>query len=186
MNCMIGSGEVCDYCGERWDCPVLRSRGNASQNRTNVRGRHPKPPALAAQVRTAPEVSEEVVQSSKPETGDHMMVLKLLCQMGLYLSLVVVCRCQCKYWKIHEMKGLIYVGLLPLLGSVCCLYCPIPAVTKRQFEYFMIDCVWSPYPSQSLGLSSCCPATYPLSTVTSRSVVKALTQFIASFGIFIG
>ena len=67
---------------------------------------------------------------------------------------------------------------------------PIPAVEKP-FEHLIIDCV-GPLPASKQGskflLTVMCqvtryPAAYPLRTITTRSVVKALTQFISVFGI---
>lgn len=67
---------------------------------------------------------------------------------------------------------------------------PIPAVDKP-FEHLIIDCV-GPLPRSKSGseylLTVMCqvtryPAAYPLRTITAKSVVKALTQFIAIFGI---
>ncbi|KAL3967153.1 FMS-like tyrosine kinase 1 [Sarotherodon galilaeus] len=68
--------------------------------------------------------------------------------------------------------------------------CPIPAVSNP-FEYLIIDCV-GPLPRSKSGseylLTVMCqvtryPAAYPLRTITAKSVVKALTQFISIFGI---
>ena len=67
---------------------------------------------------------------------------------------------------------------------------PIPAV-GQPFEHLIIDCV-GPLPRSRLGavylLTVMCqttryPAVYPLRAITARSVVRALTQFIAIFGI---
>uniref|UniRef100_A0A8C5CMY1 Gypsy retrotransposon integrase-like protein 1 n=1 Tax=Gadus morhua TaxID=8049 RepID=A0A8C5CMY1_GADMO len=67
---------------------------------------------------------------------------------------------------------------------------PIPAV-GQPFEHLIIDCV-GPLPRSKSGavylLTVMCqttryPAAYPLRTITARSVVRALTQFIAIFGI---
>ena len=68
--------------------------------------------------------------------------------------------------------------------------CPIPAVEKP-FEHLIIDCV-GPLPRSKQGhiylLTVMCqvtryPAAYPLRTITTKSVVKALTQFMSVFGI---
>ena len=67
---------------------------------------------------------------------------------------------------------------------------PIPAV-GQPFEHLIIDRV-GPLPRSKSGavylLTVMCqttryPAAYPLRTITARSVVRALTQFIAIFGI---
>lgn len=67
---------------------------------------------------------------------------------------------------------------------------PIPALGKP-FENLLIDCV-GPLPSSKSGsvylLTVMCqstryPAAYALRTITTRSVVKALSQFISIFGI---
>ncbi len=68
--------------------------------------------------------------------------------------------------------------------------CPIPAV-GRPFEHLIIDCV-GPLPRSRSGacymLTVMCqstryPAAYPLRTITTRAVVRALSQFISVFGI---
>ena len=68
--------------------------------------------------------------------------------------------------------------------------CPIPVV-EQPFEHLIIDCV-GPLPHSKRGnnylLTVMCqvtryPAAYPLRTITTKSVVKALTQFISVFGI---
>ena len=62
---------------------------------------------------------------------------------------------------------------------------------SQPFEYLIIDCV-GPLPCARSGCqysltvmcqSTRCLAAYPLHTITARSVVKALTQFISVFGI---
>lgn len=67
---------------------------------------------------------------------------------------------------------------------------PIPAI-GQPFEHLIIDCV-GPLPRSKSGhsylLTVMCqatryPAAFPLRTITSKSVVKALTQFISTFGI---
>lgn len=67
---------------------------------------------------------------------------------------------------------------------------PIPAV-GQPFEHLIIDCV-GPLPRSKSGakylLTVMCqstryPAAYPLRTITTRSVVRALSQFILIFGI---
>lgn len=67
---------------------------------------------------------------------------------------------------------------------------PIPVV-KNPFEHLTIDCV-GPLPPSKTGsiyiLTVMCqttryPAAYPLRNITTKSVVKALTQFISIFGI---
>lgn len=67
---------------------------------------------------------------------------------------------------------------------------PIPAIGKP-FEHLLIDCV-GPLPSSKSGcvymLTVMCqstryPAAYALRSITTRSVVKALSQFISIFGI---
>lgn len=67
---------------------------------------------------------------------------------------------------------------------------PIPAV-RQPFEHLVIDCVGPLPPSRSgvcylltvMCQSTRYPAAYPLRTITTRSVVRALSQFIAIFGI---
>lgn len=67
---------------------------------------------------------------------------------------------------------------------------PIPAVSQP-FEHLIIDCVGPLPPSRSGAvylLTVMCqttryPAAYPLRTITTRSVVRALSQFISVFGI---
>lgn len=67
---------------------------------------------------------------------------------------------------------------------------PIPAVSQP-FEHLIIDCV-GPLPRSKSGavylLTVMCqstryPAAYPLRTISARSVVRALSQFISIFGI---
>lgn len=67
---------------------------------------------------------------------------------------------------------------------------PIPAIGEL-FEHVIIDCV-GPLPPAKSGakylLTVMCqatryPAAYPLRSITTRSVVKALSQFISIFGI---
>lgn len=67
---------------------------------------------------------------------------------------------------------------------------PIPAI-GQPFEHLIIDCV-GPLPRSKSGhsylLTVMCqatryPAVFPLRTITTKSVVKALTQFISTFGI---
>lgn len=67
---------------------------------------------------------------------------------------------------------------------------PIPAV-NNPFEYLTIDCVGPLNPSKAGSnylLTVMCqttryPAAYPLRTISTKSVVKALSQFISVFGI---
>ncbi|XP_049904288.1 uncharacterized protein LOC126392736 [Epinephelus moara] len=68
--------------------------------------------------------------------------------------------------------------------------CPIPAIAQP-FEHLIVDCV-GPLPRSKSGsnnlLTVMCqstryPAPYPLRSITAKSVVKALTQFISVFGI---
>ena len=67
---------------------------------------------------------------------------------------------------------------------------PIPAISQP-FEHLIIDCVGPLPPSKSGAvylLTVMCqatryPAAYPLRTITTRSVVRALSQFISIFGI---
>lgn len=68
--------------------------------------------------------------------------------------------------------------------------CPI-AVTSKPFEHLIIDCV-GPLPTSKLGnvylLTVMCqatryPAACPIRKITTKAVVKALTQFISIFGI---
>lgn len=68
--------------------------------------------------------------------------------------------------------------------------CPI-AVTSKPFEHLIIDCV-GPLPTSKSGnvylLTAMCQATrysaaYPIRKITTKAVVKALTQFISIFGI---
>ena len=67
---------------------------------------------------------------------------------------------------------------------------PIPAISQP-FEYLIVDCV-GPLPIAKSGckylLTVMCqstryPAAYPLRSITTKAVVKALTQFISFFGI---
>ena len=67
---------------------------------------------------------------------------------------------------------------------------PIPAV-EQPFDHLIADCV-GPLPSSKSGskylLTMMCqstryPAAYPLRVIKTKSVVKALTQFISIFGI---
>lgn len=67
---------------------------------------------------------------------------------------------------------------------------PIEA-TGEPFEHLIVDCV-GPLPRSRTGsiylftvmcLNTCFPVAYPLRSITSRSIVKALTQFISVFGI---
>uniref|UniRef100_A0A3B3R2R2 Gypsy retrotransposon integrase-like protein 1 n=1 Tax=Paramormyrops kingsleyae TaxID=1676925 RepID=A0A3B3R2R2_9TELE len=67
---------------------------------------------------------------------------------------------------------------------------PIAAI-HEPFEYLLIDCV-GPLPPSKAGakylLTVMCqatryPAAYPLRTITSRSLVKAISQFVSTFGI---
>lgn len=67
---------------------------------------------------------------------------------------------------------------------------PIPAV-NQPFEHLIVDCV-GPLPRSKSSavylLTVMCqathyPAAYPLRTITARSVVRALSQFISIFGI---
>lgn len=67
---------------------------------------------------------------------------------------------------------------------------PIPAI-KNPFEHLIIDCV-GPLPKSKSGsqylLTVMClvtryPAAYALRNITAKSIVKALSQFIAIFGI---
>nr|XP_033964458.1 uncharacterized protein LOC117465610 [Pseudochaenichthys georgianus] len=67
---------------------------------------------------------------------------------------------------------------------------PIPVV-GNPFEHLIVDCV-GPLPRSKAGnnflLTVMCqatryPAAYPLRNITTRSVVKALTQFITIFGL---
>ena len=67
---------------------------------------------------------------------------------------------------------------------------PIPAVSNP-FEHLIIDCV-GPLPRSKAGhlylLTVMCqstryPAAYPLRSITTKSVLKALTNFMSTFGI---
>lgn len=67
---------------------------------------------------------------------------------------------------------------------------PIPAISEP-FEYLLIDCV-GPLPVSKTGckylLTVMCQATrypsaFPLRSITAKSVVRALTQFISIFGV---
>lgn len=67
---------------------------------------------------------------------------------------------------------------------------PIPAMGEP-FEHLIVDCV-GPLPSSKLGskylltimcLNTRFPAAYPLRTITSRSIVKALSQFMSIFDV---
>ncbi|KAF7654545.1 hypothetical protein LDENG_00068500 [Lucifuga dentata] len=68
--------------------------------------------------------------------------------------------------------------------------CPVPAI-GQPFEHLIIDCV-GPLPQSKSGanylLTVMCqstryPAAYPLRSITARSVVRALSQFLSIFGI---
>ena len=68
--------------------------------------------------------------------------------------------------------------------------CSIPAVSQP-FEHLIVDCV-GPLPAAKSGcsylLTVMCqttryPAAYPLRSISAKSVIKALTQFISIFGI---
>lgn len=67
---------------------------------------------------------------------------------------------------------------------------PIPAVSKP-FEHLLVDCV-GPLPRSRAGhcylltvmcLSTRYPAAYPLRSITTRSVLRSLTDFMSIFGI---
>lgn len=67
---------------------------------------------------------------------------------------------------------------------------PISAISKP-FEYLLMDCV-GPLPRSKAGhsylltimcLSTRYPAAYPISSITTKSVIKALTNFMSTFGI---
>lgn len=68
--------------------------------------------------------------------------------------------------------------------------CPIPAISQP-FEHLIIDCVGPLPPSKSgsrylltvMCQSTRYPAAYPLRSITSKSVVRALSQFISIFGV---
>lgn len=68
--------------------------------------------------------------------------------------------------------------------------CPIPALCQP-FEHLIIDCVGPLPPSKSgatylltvMCQSTRYPAAYPLRTITARSVVRALSQFVSIFGV---
>ncbi len=67
---------------------------------------------------------------------------------------------------------------------------PIPAM-GQPFQHLLVDCVGPLPPSKSgcvylltvMCQSTRYPAAYPLRSITTRSVVKALSQFISIFGI---
>ncbi len=67
---------------------------------------------------------------------------------------------------------------------------PIPAM-EQPFQHLLVDCVGPLPPSKSGSVylltvmcqSTRYPAAYPLRSITTRSVVKALSQFISIFGI---
>lgn len=67
---------------------------------------------------------------------------------------------------------------------------PIPSVSKP-FEHVTVECVGPLSPSKSgsvyllMVMRQCTryPAAYPLRSITTKSVVKALSQFISIFGI---
>lgn len=70
------------------------------------------------------------------------------------------------------------------------LLCPV-SPTSQPFEHLFIDCV-GPLPKSKAGsmylltvmcLSTRYPAAYPLHNITTKSVVKALSQFISVFDI---
>lgn len=67
---------------------------------------------------------------------------------------------------------------------------PIPAISKP-FEYLQIDCV-GPLPRSKSGhlylltvmcLSTRYPAVYPVRSINTKSILKALTAFMSTFGI---
>lgn len=68
--------------------------------------------------------------------------------------------------------------------------CPIPAISQP-FEHLLIDCVGPLPPSKSgarylltvMCQSTRYPAAYPLRSITAKSVVRALSQFISIFGV---
>lgn len=69
-------------------------------------------------------------------------------------------------------------------------WCPVSA-SSQPFEHRLIDCI-GPLPKSKTGsmylfilmcLSTHYPAAYPLHNITTKSVVKALSQFISVFGI---
>ncbi len=71
---------------------------------------------------------------------------------------------------------------------------PVPlspiAVTSKPFEHLIIDCVGPLPPSKGSAylLTVMCqatryPAAYAIQRITTKAVVKALTQFISNFGI---
>lgn len=67
---------------------------------------------------------------------------------------------------------------------------PIPAI-EPPFQHLIVDCVGRLPPSKSgnaflltvMCQSTRYPAAYPLCSITTRSIVKALTEFISVFGI---
>lgn len=64
--------------------------------------------------------------------------------------------------------------------------CPIPAECQP-FKHLIIDCV-SPLPRLRAGSEYLCqvtryPGAYPLRSINTKSVVKALTQFVSIFGL---
>ncbi len=67
---------------------------------------------------------------------------------------------------------------------------PIPAMSKP-FEHLLVDCV-GPLPRSKTGhmylltimcLSTQYPAAYPVRSITTKSILKALTDFMSIFGI---
>lgn len=68
--------------------------------------------------------------------------------------------------------------------------CPIPAISQS-FEHLLIDCVGPLPPSKSgarylltvMCQSTRYPAAYRLRSITAKSVVRALSQFISIFGV---
>lgn len=78
----------------------------------------------------------------------------------------------------------------PNQSIVAAPFSPIPAISQP-FEHLIIDCVGQ-FPSSQSGctyiLTVMCqttryPAAFPLRSISVKSVVRALRQFIATFGI---
>ena len=127
-----------------------------------------------------------VMQCSHDQTG-HLGVKKTYCHILRYFFWPRLKRDVAVYIKsCHtcQLTGKPNQTLKPAPLS------PIPAV-DGPFEHIIIDCV-GPLPRSKFGseylLTVMCqvtryPAAYPLRTITAKSVVKALTQFISIFGI---
>ena len=138
------------------------------------------------QVVTPTKYRNKVMQCSHDQTG-HLGVKKTYCHILRYFFWPRLKRDVAGYIKsCHtcQLTGKPNQTIKPAPLS------PIPAV-DNPFEHIIIDCV-GPLPKSKFGseylLTVMCqvtryPAAYPLRTITAKSVVKALTQFITIFGI---